>query len=111
MNLVTGLWGMNVNVPGQFADGLGWFFGVSLDQSFFISPMQCHSQPVLSRRSTVPCADFVSPFPLDPRLSRRIRCRRSLPHLQSLRQTSIEPQSPPPRRRTDYRKLYIHDYL
>lgn len=29
MNLVTGLWGMNVNVPGQDASGLGWFFGVS----------------------------------------------------------------------------------
>jgi len=34
MNLVTGLWGMNVNVPGQFADGLGWFFGVSRECSF-----------------------------------------------------------------------------
>ena len=30
MNLVTGLWGMNVNVPGQEAAGLNWFFGVSL---------------------------------------------------------------------------------
>lgn len=28
MNLVTGLWGMNVHVPGQDADGLGWFFGI-----------------------------------------------------------------------------------
>ncbi|GAA5931327.1 magnesium transporter CorA family protein [Sporobolomyces koalae] len=28
MNLVTGLWGMNVHVPGQDASGLGWFFGI-----------------------------------------------------------------------------------
>lgn len=28
MNLVTGLWGMNVNVPGQEAAGLNWFFGI-----------------------------------------------------------------------------------
>ncbi|GAA5977963.1 hypothetical protein JCM10908_004178 [Rhodotorula pacifica] len=28
MNLVTGLWGMNVNVPGQQAAGLNWFFGI-----------------------------------------------------------------------------------
>ncbi|KWU46496.1 cora-domain-containing protein [Rhodotorula sp. JG-1b] len=28
MNLVTGLWGMNVNVPGQEAPGLNWFFGI-----------------------------------------------------------------------------------
>jgi magnesium transporter len=26
LNLVTGLWGMNVNVPGQDVDGLQWFF-------------------------------------------------------------------------------------
>ena len=25
MNLVTGLWGMNVNVPGQNVEGLAWF--------------------------------------------------------------------------------------
>lgn len=25
MNLVTGLWGMNVNVPGQNVAGLAWF--------------------------------------------------------------------------------------
>lgn len=30
MNLVTGLWGMNVKVPGQdVEDNLHWFFGVS----------------------------------------------------------------------------------
>jgi len=28
MNLVTGLWGMNVHVPGQGVDGYGWFFGI-----------------------------------------------------------------------------------
>ncbi|GAA5835420.1 hypothetical protein JCM9279_004536 [Rhodotorula babjevae] len=28
MNLVTGLWGMNVHVPGEGVDGLGWFFGI-----------------------------------------------------------------------------------
>jgi len=28
MNLVTGLWGMNVPVPGQESDGLTWFFSI-----------------------------------------------------------------------------------
>ncbi|CAI7603143.1 unnamed protein product [Penicillium pancosmium] len=27
-HLVTGLWGMNVEVPGQEDSGLGWFFGI-----------------------------------------------------------------------------------
>ena len=28
MNLVTGLWGMNVPVPGQESEGLIWFFSI-----------------------------------------------------------------------------------
>lgn len=28
LNLICGLFGMNVNVPGKNADGLGWFFGI-----------------------------------------------------------------------------------
>ncbi|KAI8048178.1 hypothetical protein BDF22DRAFT_658463 [Syncephalis plumigaleata] len=28
MNVVTGLWGMNVEVPGSKAEGLAWFFGI-----------------------------------------------------------------------------------
>lgn len=28
MNLVTGLWGMNVHVPGQFVEGYGWFLSI-----------------------------------------------------------------------------------
>ena len=28
MNLVTGLWGMNVPVPGRETTGLEWFFGI-----------------------------------------------------------------------------------
>ncbi|RKP05007.1 hypothetical protein THASP1DRAFT_1949, partial [Thamnocephalis sphaerospora] len=28
MNVITGLWGMNVEVPGQHASGLDWFFGI-----------------------------------------------------------------------------------
>ncbi|KAA8643145.1 hypothetical protein EYZ11_007893 [Aspergillus tanneri] len=28
MNLICGLFGMNVNVPGQDTPGLGWFFGI-----------------------------------------------------------------------------------
>lgn len=28
LNLICGLFGMNVNVPGRGADGLGWFFGI-----------------------------------------------------------------------------------
>ncbi|WBW74430.1 vacuolar CorA family magnesium ion transmembrane transporter Mnr2 [Schizosaccharomyces osmophilus] len=28
LNLVTGLWGMNVQVPGQDVPGLQWFFGI-----------------------------------------------------------------------------------
>ncbi|KAI1438008.1 hypothetical protein GGR50DRAFT_685628 [Xylaria sp. CBS 124048] len=29
MNIITGLWGMNVYVPGQNADDLTWFFGIT----------------------------------------------------------------------------------
>ncbi|ODQ66699.1 cora-domain-containing protein, partial [Nadsonia fulvescens var. elongata DSM 6958] len=29
LNLVTGLWGMNVHVPGQDVNSLGWFFGIA----------------------------------------------------------------------------------
>lgn len=28
MNLICGLWGMNVPVPGRDTEGLGWFFGI-----------------------------------------------------------------------------------
>ena len=28
LNLICGLFGMNVNVPGKNADGFGWFFGI-----------------------------------------------------------------------------------
>ncbi|KAL1853855.1 hypothetical protein Plec18167_007158 [Paecilomyces lecythidis] len=28
MNLICGLWGMNVPVPGKNSEGLGWFFGI-----------------------------------------------------------------------------------
>jgi magnesium transporter len=28
MNVVTGLWGMNVPVPGRETDSLAWFFGI-----------------------------------------------------------------------------------
>ena len=28
LNLITGLFGMNVPVPGKNANGLGWFFGI-----------------------------------------------------------------------------------
>ncbi|KUL83420.1 hypothetical protein ZTR_10840 [Talaromyces verruculosus] len=28
MNLICGLWGMNVPVPGRDSDSLGWFFGI-----------------------------------------------------------------------------------
>ena len=28
LHLVTGLFGMNVEVPGQEVDGLAWFFGI-----------------------------------------------------------------------------------
>lgn len=28
MNLICGLWGMNVPVPGKDSEGLGWFFGI-----------------------------------------------------------------------------------
>jgi magnesium transporter len=28
LNLIAGLFGMNVNVPGKDADGLGWWFGI-----------------------------------------------------------------------------------
>lgn len=30
MNIVTGMWGMNVKVPGQDVDNLHWFIGSML---------------------------------------------------------------------------------
>lgn len=33
MNLITGLWGMNVHVPGQDVENLHWFFSVRLSPS------------------------------------------------------------------------------
>ncbi|KAK5171593.1 CorA metal ion transporter [Cryomyces antarcticus] len=29
MNIVTGMWGMNVMVPGQNVDSLAWFWGIT----------------------------------------------------------------------------------
>ena len=29
LNLIAGMWGMNVKVPGQDVEGLGWFAGIS----------------------------------------------------------------------------------
>lgn len=47
MNLVTGLWGMNVHVPGEGVDGLGWFFGVRpLVSSSSSSPLPLRLQAV-----------------------------------------------------------------
>jgi magnesium transporter len=28
LNVITGLWGMNVHVPGQDIENLHWFFGI-----------------------------------------------------------------------------------
>lgn len=28
LNIITGLWGMNVNVPGQYEGNLNWFMGI-----------------------------------------------------------------------------------
>ncbi|KAI9592116.1 hypothetical protein BDF19DRAFT_388728 [Syncephalis fuscata] len=33
MNVVTGLWGMNVEVPGRDIEGLSWFFGIIIGMS------------------------------------------------------------------------------
>lgn len=39
MNLITGLWGMNVHVPGQEVENLHWFFGVRFSFAYaFLSP-------------------------------------------------------------------------
>ncbi|KAK5002630.1 hypothetical protein LTR28_011170 [Elasticomyces elasticus] len=29
MNIVTGMWGMNVHVPGQDVDSLSWFWSIT----------------------------------------------------------------------------------
>ncbi|KAI5289200.1 CorA metal ion transporter [Ascosphaera acerosa] len=29
MNIITGMWGMNVKVPGQEIDNLYWFFSIT----------------------------------------------------------------------------------
>lgn len=35
INIVTGLWGMNVIVPGQFVENLNWFYGIILTLLLF----------------------------------------------------------------------------
>ena len=35
LNVVTGLWGMNVKVPGQEENSLRWFFGILVCMLFF----------------------------------------------------------------------------
>ncbi|KAK7208538.1 hypothetical protein BZA70DRAFT_298624 [Myxozyma melibiosi] len=35
MNIITGLWGMNVLVPGQEAEGLSWFYSITLGLIIF----------------------------------------------------------------------------
>jgi magnesium transporter len=35
LNVVTGLWGMNVKVPGQDEDSLSWFFSILVSMVFF----------------------------------------------------------------------------
>lgn len=39
MNIVTGLWGMNVIVPGQNAESLAWFWSITL--SLFVFAFGC----------------------------------------------------------------------
>ncbi|KAF2095149.1 cora-domain-containing protein [Rhizodiscina lignyota] len=41
LNLVTGLFGMNVNVPGGGVDGLGWWFGILGMIAFFVICCMC----------------------------------------------------------------------
>lgn len=36
LNVITGLWGMNVRVPGQDTDSLGWFFSIVCSMIFLI---------------------------------------------------------------------------
>lgn len=35
MNIITGLWGMNVKVPGQEIDNLNWYFGITVGLVMF----------------------------------------------------------------------------
>ena len=37
LNVITGLWGMNVKVPGQDEDSLTWFFGIVACMTVFCS--------------------------------------------------------------------------
>lgn len=37
MNIITGLWGMNVLVPGQEAPGLTWFYSSKSDFVYKLS--------------------------------------------------------------------------
>lgn len=39
LNIVTGLWGMNVNVPGKDQDGLVWFCAICVLMFAFVSLM------------------------------------------------------------------------
>lgn len=46
MNVITGLWGMNVIVPGQYRDSLTWFIGIVL----FMCMLACSAYMYTKRR-------------------------------------------------------------
>jgi magnesium transporter len=39
LNLITGLWGMNVQVPGQEVESLTWFYGIVTGMAIFVSTL------------------------------------------------------------------------
>ena len=35
LNVITGIWGMNVRVPGENGEDMGWFFGITIFMILF----------------------------------------------------------------------------
>jgi len=88
MNLVTGLWGMNVHVPGEGVDGLGWFFGVRPSPSSPL-PRPRHASPFILRHLQL----LMSLVRADRRLPHRVRHLRRLHDLEGLRAAQLGPLS------------------
>jgi magnesium transporter len=45
MNIITGMWGMNILVPGQDADNLRWFWSSEFSLRVFLYSYQGHASP------------------------------------------------------------------
>lgn len=96
LNVITGLWGMNVNVPGQGVMNLHWFFGiVSVMIALAGESIVCEPTTSTDRRCHLP----------GPSL--RLLCHDSLPESMSACRALLAARPSFPCMR---RLSYIYDY-